>query len=88
MWEVADDISRTHQLIQSLIRSVAAEEVAGIPAAPGSAQARYAAAVEHLARLRNEEMAILTHCACCPVPAVLLLQASAVDITSDAPLRA
>jgi len=57
--EIRRLLSKADETILSLIITAATEEAAGIPAAPGSAQARYDAVVDNYCRLTDEKTAIL-----------------------------
>lgn len=61
--EVFDLISLAFQQLKRLGGPAYAEEARGVPATPGSQQAQYAAAFEHLKRLFAERDAIVAHIA-------------------------
>lgn len=63
--EVFDLISLAFQQLKRLGGPAYAEEARGVPATPGSQQAQYAAAFEHLKRLFAERDAIVAHIGGC-----------------------
>ena len=56
--EINAELSRAYELRSALLTPASEESAAGIPAVPGSAQARYQAVMDYLDRLYAEATAI------------------------------
>lgn len=63
--ELNAEKAHTYRLQDALLSRVAAEKAAGLPAAPGSAQAQFAATANHLEQLRAEWRAVNAHLSGC-----------------------